>query len=200
MANGVEADGAIVSYGDIKLVPCDPPPPRRLSHQQVARGSPQDVLRATRARKGFRRVLRAERRRGVRQLGVLGRVVELKDEHRARRVAPCDTAVQRVRVEDEAAALRAAHVLNFIIPRDPVIIKAALAHVVVGPVQRPVRAARHLRRPRPFPYVVQEQKRLEPCTTSVMMPLARAVLRPVWKSTRRAMRNRHRHAIEQAER
>ena len=36
VANGVEADGAIVNYGDIKLVLCDTPPPRRLLHQQVA--------------------------------------------------------------------------------------------------------------------------------------------------------------------
>ena len=99
------ADGAIVNYGDIKLVPCDTPPPRRLLHQQVARGSLQDVLRAARARKGLRRMLRAERRRGACQLGVLGRVVELEDEHRARRVALHDAAVQRIRVEDESAAL-----------------------------------------------------------------------------------------------
>ena len=99
------ADGAIVNYGDIKLVPCDTPPPRRLLHQQVACGSLQDVLRAARARKGLRRMLRAERRRGACQLGVLGRVVELEDEHRARRVALHDAAVQRIRVEDESAAL-----------------------------------------------------------------------------------------------
>ena len=86
VANGV-ADGAIVNYGDIKLVLCGTPPPRRLLHQQVACGSLQDVLRAARARKGLRRMLRAERRRGACQLGVLGRVVELEDEHRARRVA-----------------------------------------------------------------------------------------------------------------
>ena len=82
VANGVEADGAIVNYGDIKLVPCATPPPRRLSHQQVARGSLQNVLRAARARKGLRRMLRAEYRRGARQVGVLGRVVELEDEHK----------------------------------------------------------------------------------------------------------------------
>ena len=99
------ADGAIVNYGDIKLVLCDTPPPRRLLHQQVACGSLQDVLRAARARKGLRRMLRAERRRGACQLGVLGRVVELEDEHRARRVALHDAAVQRIRVEDESAAL-----------------------------------------------------------------------------------------------
>jgi len=99
------ADGAIVNYGDIKLVPCDTPPPRRLLHQQVACGSLQGVLRAARARKGLRRMLRAERRRGACQLGVLGRVVELEDEHRARRVALHDAAVQRIRVEDESAAL-----------------------------------------------------------------------------------------------
>ena len=102
-ANG--SGGAIVNYGDIKLVPCDTPPPRRLLHQQVACGSLQDVLRAARARKGLRRMLRAERRRGACQLGVLGRVVELEDEHRARRVALHDAAVQRIRVEDESAAL-----------------------------------------------------------------------------------------------
>ena len=44
VANGVEADGAIVNYCDIKLVLCDTPPPRRL-HQQIARGSLQNVLR-----------------------------------------------------------------------------------------------------------------------------------------------------------
>jgi len=82
VANGVEADGAIVNYGDIKLVLGDAPPPRRLSHQQVASGSPQDVLRAARAGKGFCGMLRAERRRRARQLGVLGRVVELEDEHK----------------------------------------------------------------------------------------------------------------------
>ena len=48
--------------GDIKLVPCATPPPRRLSHEQIARGSPQDVLRAARAGKGLRRMLRAEYR------------------------------------------------------------------------------------------------------------------------------------------
>ena len=79
------ADGAIVNCGDIKLVLGAAPPPRRLSHQQVARGSPQDVLRAARAGKGLRRMLRTEYRRDARQVGVLGRVVELEDEHRLSR-------------------------------------------------------------------------------------------------------------------
>ena len=42
-----QRDGAIVNYGDIKL---DTPPPRRLFHQQIARRSLQNVLRAARAR------------------------------------------------------------------------------------------------------------------------------------------------------
>ena len=58
VANGVEADGAIVIM--VILNSCATPPPRRLSHEQIARGSPQDVLRAARAGKGLRRMLRAE--------------------------------------------------------------------------------------------------------------------------------------------
>ena len=39
VANGVEADGAIVNYGDIKLVLCDTlPPRRRVWHARLAAG------------------------------------------------------------------------------------------------------------------------------------------------------------------